>query len=114
MLHSVSLENIWSFTCMGRSPGCDCPGCFRWRAGERSGAATESLPTPTSLGNPQFAVAIFNDTTGSSTNVVLTPVDFQVNGNPTLTVAQGELCWVYANRAGTAWRAQCHMTSQRP
>jgi hypothetical protein len=75
-----------------------------------SAAATESLPTPTTLGNPNFAFALWNRTTGAATTVTVTPSSWLIGGNSTLVIEQQQYCWIYPNAAGTAWVPMCHFT----
>ena len=76
-------------------------------------AVATALYTATTLENPAFAVQLSNHTTGSSTAVTVTPTTWQISKNggtpgATLTIDQGQSCFVYVVPAGSAWDANCH------
>jgi hypothetical protein len=79
------------------------------RAVEYTGSAgvAVTLPTATTLENPSMGFAVWNETTGSSTVVTVTPTTWQVNGAASLAVAQGQFCTIFVDPAGGAWDATC-------
>lgn len=73
-----------------------------------SAAVAVSLPTPTSLNNPQFWTIIDNLTTGTNTAVTVTPATFTINGNSTLVIPQNSSCRVAINPgASNDWLPVC-------
>lgn len=91
----------------------DCEGAQIQFTG--SSAASETLPTPTTLNNPGCGFGILNATTGTLTAVTVTPDTWTINGGSTLTIAQNEYCWIYVDdTVATNWDAMCHATTQRP
>jgi hypothetical protein len=76
-------------------------------------AVATALPTATTLENAAFAVQLSNHTTGTATAVTVTPATWQISKNggtpgATLTIDQGQSCFVYVVPAGSAWDANCH------
>ena len=70
-------------------------------------AVAVSLPTPTTLGNPNFATRTTNNTTGVGTLVTVTPVTLPINGNATLAIPQNFSCLDTVDASGSSWNADC-------
>jgi len=72
---------------------------------EGSVAVASGLPTATALAVPQCAVSLSNNTTGSSTDVTVTPHTWTVNGGATLVIHQNQSYLFEVDPAGTNWLA---------
>jgi hypothetical protein len=75
---------------------------------EESVANAVTLPTPTTLGNPNFFTCVQNATTGSSTAVTVTPTTLTINGAASLVITQGQAACIYPDPSAptTNWLAQ--------
>lgn len=78
-----------------------------------SGAVAVTLPTPTTLENPQFFTVLDNLTTGAGTAVTITPTTFTINGNSTLVMSQNQSCRIGIDpNSATNWLAVCNVQNQ--
>jgi len=80
---------------------------------QTSVAVGETLPTATTLENAACNIQMDNRTTGSNTAVTVTPATWQISKNggtpgATLTIDQGQSCFVYVIPTGAGWDANCH------
>ncbi|MGO8792683.1 MAG: hypothetical protein ACLQVL_35575 [Terriglobia bacterium] len=80
-----------------------------------SASVTVTLPTATTLGVGAFAVSLVNATTGSNTTVTVTPTSWPIYPNgqsslsaSSLTIAQGQYCFISVDPLGVAWDSVCH------
>lgn len=72
-------------------------------------AVAVAVPTPTSLQNTHFFTRVENLTTGTSTNVTVTPTTWTVNGGATLTIGQQVSCRLGVNpNVANDWLAACN------
>lgn len=72
-------------------------------------SVTVTLPTPSTLGVPQFVARLTNTTSGSATpvTVLATSNTFSTTGSGTLSIPQGQSCLITA-QSSSAWDAECH------
>jgi hypothetical protein len=103
---TTSTDTIGNGSGTGSSPGgsTDCnPNRVEYVG---SVAVAVALPTATALGVPHCVLKLVNNTTGSNTALTVTPTTWTVNGNPTLTIAQGQQAFLYVDpNSSTNWVA---------
>ncbi len=87
-----------------------------WVIWTGSSSGTETLNTAAALGVPGFSFNILNATTGSATTVTVSATSWLIyqnangSGASTLSVAQGQYCFIFVSPVGGAWGSECHET----
>lgn len=80
-----------------------------------SASVAVTLPTATTLGTPACVFKLANDTTGTSSNITVTPTTWTVNGASSVTISQGSQLWFYVDPASaTNWKTDSNTSSDMP
>lgn len=70
-------------------------------------AVTLTLPTASTLGNTQCVFSLTNNTTGTPSDITVTPTTWSIVPSGFGTVHQGQTCFYAVNAATSGWTARC-------